>query len=336
MLVSIDDVAKAAGVSTASVSRALRGKPGVGEKTRRHIIDIADRLGYIPSHSASTLASGHTGTIAMIMPDISRWFFSTALEGAESTLRDNDFDVLVYSLPDFKGPRAPIDINVLRGRVDAVIAASIYLNLEESEQLRSLDMPAVFLSTMQPGFPYVGIDDEEAAEKACAHLIELGHTVIGHISSVDDMPGKNANKPTQRRRNGWTNALLTAGLPHSDDLDEQVTMMTAEGGYQAMLRLMTRRPDMTGVFVASDEMAFGAMRAVREMGLEVGRDVSVIGIDGHTLSETLGLSTVAQPVHEQGARAAQMLLDALEGHTQPENTVFATRLIDRESTQPRA
>ena len=337
VITSIEDVAKAANVSTASVSRALRGLPGVGKSTRRHIIEVANQLGYVPLHSASTLASGRTGMVAMVMPDISRWFFSAALEGTESVLRDNNYDALVYSLPDFNGPRPAIDINVLRSRVDALIVTSIFFSQQETEQLRTLNLPCVFLSTLQTGFPHVGIDDEEAAEKACAHLIDLGHTVIGHLSGIDDHLGYNANKPTQRRRNGWTTTLINAGLDPSPDLDVSSAVMTAAGGYQAMKQLWELRPDVTGVFASSDEMAIGAMQAIREMGMEVGRDISVIGIDGHDLSEAVGLSTVAQPVYEQGEHAAQMILDTLRGThtlTESDSAVFPTTLIQRASTQP--
>ena len=333
MTIGINEVAEAANVSTASVSRALRDLPGVSKQTKQHIMQIAKDLGYMPSHSAVTLASGRTHTVGLVMPDISRWFFSVALEGAENTLRDSGYDALLYSLPDSHGPRHPFDVNVLRGRVDAVIVASIFFNEQEIEQLQSLNMPVVFISVPQLGFPHVGIDDEEAAEKACAHLIDLGHTVIGHLSGMGT--DSNANKPTQRRRNGWRVSLVNAGLDNSSDLEVAPRRMTAQEGYRTTRELLTRRPDVTGIFAGSDELAMGSLHALREMGLEAGRDISVIGIDNHDLSSAFGLSTVMQPVKEEGSTAARLALEMLMGkEPQTDSVVFSTTLIQRASTGP--
>lgn len=329
---SIDDVARLAGVSTATVSRALRGLPHVTEVTRANVLRIATDLGYVPSRSASALATGRTRTVGLVVPAISRWFFATLLEGAENALRAANFDALLYSLPDDVAPRRRFDSDVLRSRVDAVLVASILFNEEEVEHLRSLDVPAVFVSVVQPGFSHVGIDDAAAATTATQHLIDLGHTTIGHVSghSTDDDP----LAPTTRRREGWRRALEASGLDASEDLDEPADM-SATGGYASTRILLDRRPDVTAIFAASDETAVGAMKAVRERGLVVGRDISVVGIDGHALGEFFGLTTVAQPIHEQGARAAQFLLENIGApNPEPQEFIFPTTLIQRASTGP--
>jgi DNA-binding LacI/PurR family transcriptional regulator len=329
--VSIDEVAKAAGVSTATVSRALRGLPSVKPATTAAVLAAAAQLGYVPSPSASALASGRTRTVGLVAPAISRWFFATTLEGAEHALRAANYDALLYSLPDTQLPRKTFEAEVLARRVDAVVVASMFFSQDEVAQLRQLNVPAIFISVRQPDFPHVGIDDEAAATTAVQHLFDLGHRVIGHVSgSAED---RNPAAPTMRRRNGWRAALRTHGLSAAQDLDAPADM-TAEGGYQATNALLDRRPDVTAVFAASDETAMGAIHALRRRGLEPGRDISVIGLDGHNLGQVLGLTTVSQPAYQQGFEAARLLLAAADGAPLPEQTVFPTELVARTSTGP--
>jgi DNA-binding LacI/PurR family transcriptional regulator len=332
MAVSIEDVARAAGVSTATVSRALRGLPHVTPETRASVQAIAASLGYVPSPSASALASGRTRTVGLVVPAISRWFFAECCEGAEVTLRASGFDALLYSLPDSSGPRGAFDADVLRRRVDAVLVASMSFTDEEVAALRSLGVPAVFVSVPQAGFPHVGIDDLAGARLATEHLAGLGHTVIGHIGGRrTDAP----SSPTARRREGFRAVLAGAGLEVADDLDAE-GYFTAESGAAEAARLLDRRPDLTALFVGSDEMAMGALGVIRERGLGPGRDVSVVGFDGHTLGAVFGLTTVAQSARDQGARAAAYLLDCLGGEADPEAQIlFPTELVVRTSTGPR-
>ncbi|MDR1430987.1 MAG: LacI family transcriptional regulator [Propionibacteriaceae bacterium] len=328
----IDDVAKAAGVSTATVSRALRGLPNVTASTKELVLRAAAELGYVPSRSASALASGHTRSVGLVVPAISRWFFATALEGAEHTLRSAGFDALLYSLPDDTSPRAAFDPDVLRSRVDAVLVVSMFFTADEVELLRSLQLPVVFVSVAQPGFSHVGIDDQEAAIQAVSHLIQLGHKVIGQISGAASDP--NPHSPTARRRSGWRLALERAGLEAADELDEPGNM-SADGGLLATHALLDRRPDITALFASSDETGMGAIQALRERGLAVGKDVSVVGIDGHNLGGVVGLTTVTQPAYDQGAKAASMLLEAL-AQPSPElvSVIFGTTLLQRSSAGP--
>lgn len=332
MSVGIDDVAKAAKVSTATVSRALRGLPGVGEHTRDHVIATAQRLGYVPSHNASALASGKTGTVGIVMPNVSHWFFSSILESAEQTLRASNMDALVYFLPYTSVPNSQFDPNAMRGKVDAILVTSMFFTNEEVARLHSLHVPVAFLSVEQPGFSHVGIDDEKAAITACNHLINLGHTAIAHISDIS--ADKNPATPTQRRYDGWRAAMDAAGLSYRDDLDIRMAEMTPQDGYTATTTLLDNSPDVTAIFASSDELAMGCMQAIRERGLTPGREVSIIGIDGHMLSEAFGLSTVSQPVQEEGARAARILIEALNGSIGTQRVIYPTTLIQRSSTGP--
>lgn len=334
MNVRIQEVAAAAKVSQATVSRALRHLPGVGERTRAHVLKVADELGYTPSHSAASLASGSTRSFGLVLPDVSRWFFATAVEAVEQTLRAENYDALIYSLPDYRSESRPqFNPSVLRSKVDAVAVLSLFFDREEAELLKGLEVPAAFLSVVEPGFSHVGINDEAAMAAACEHLIGLGHTVIGHLSGMTN--DKQPNAPTQRRRNGWVQTLRSHGLEHTMDLDSPAQIMTARNGYMAANALLDRRPDVTGIAASSDEMAMGAMQALVERGRTPGREISVVGIDGNDIGEAFGLTTVTQPIHEQGECIVHMLLDAVHGDAAVRTRIFPTTLVVRRSTGPR-
>lgn len=331
MNVRIEEVANAAQVSTATVSRALNNLPGVGQQTREHVLKVALELGYSPSHSASALASGTSHSIGIVLPDVSRWFFATAVQSIEMALHERHYDALMYTLPYDEGkPRPTFNPTVLRSKVDAVAVLSVYFSEQEVELLKSLNLPVAFLSVRQPGFSHVGIDDEAAMRSACENLIAHGHRIIGHLSGMTNDTCPNA--PTERRRRAWKAMLGRHGLECSDSLDSPARVMTAQHGYEAAKILLNRRPDVTAIVASSDEMAMGAIQCLRERSLTPGVDVAVIGIDGNNLSEAFGLTTVAQPVYEQSMALLTILLAALAGDTAHRELIFPTHLIARNST----
>lgn len=332
MAAGIADVARAAGVSTATVSRALRGLPNVSDAARERVRRVAAELGYVPSPSASSLASGRTRTIGLLTPWVHRWFFANVIEGAERTLRANDFDALLYTF-DIRREvvRRRVDPNVLRRRVDGILVVGLPLAASETDALLALGHPLVFVGSGQVGQVTVRLDDHGTAVAATRHLLELGHRCIGHITGSPD--DTSPWSPPADRRAGWLEAMRSAGLrPHPDH--EQHGYFDVEGGRHSMRVLMERFPEMTAVFAASDEMAMGAILAARDVGRRVPEDVSVIGVDGHDLGELVGLTTMAQPALDQGACAAQVMLEMLTGVTGPPELVFATELVVRGSTAP--
>jgi DNA-binding LacI/PurR family transcriptional regulator len=177
----------------------------------------------------------------------------------------------------------------------------------------------------------VGVDDAGTARRAVAHLAGLGHRVVAHLSGEPDdtLPWS----PAVRRAEGWRAEVLERGLAGPDGLEVHGHFDVA-GGRASMHALLDRRPDVTAVFAASDEMAMGAILAVRDRGLRVPQDVSVIGVDGHDMGEHLGLTTMAQNAHEQGMTAASMLLEMITGAPVPREVVFPTHLVERKTTAP--
>lgn len=332
MTVSINDVARAAGVSASTVSRALRGRPGVSDEVRAQIGAVAARLGYTASRSASSLASGRTSTIGVVAPYVGRWFFGTVLDAAEQVFSAAGYDVLLYNLGSLEARKRFFTKLPIRKRVDAVLSLLVP-DLAEAAALRSLDVPlATTVGGAKPGFAVVGIDDRAGAESAVRHLVNLGHRRIGMISGASEP--LHWTTPVDRRQ-GYLDVLADAGIEHDPALEADGGY-TVAGGERAMSGLLALRRPPTAVFAQSDEMAMGALRALRRHRLRVPDDVSVVGFDDHELSEVVGLSTVAQPVAAQGREAARLLLQQLDDPDAgpPRPVRMPIRFILRETTAP--
>lgn len=333
----IDDVARLAGVSTATVSRALRGLPTVSEATRERVLAAAEQLGYQASPSASRLAGGRTGSIAVVVPLITRWFFSTVVQAAEETMYEGGYDLLLYNLGGRERARQRLlHTAALHKRVDGVILVAVPLQGPDFATIAGLEMPGVTVSsgTPVPGWPQVRIDDVAAARTATEHLLSLGHRRIAHLAG--DATDELSLRTHIDRRLGYREALRSAGI-EPDPALEVAGPFSVSGGTWATARLLERPARPTAIFAACDEMAMGALAALRDAGLRVPQDVSVIGVDNHDLAGAVGLTTVAQPAAEQGRLAATIVLAMLRGDDDacpPPDSPLPTWLITRTSTGP--
>ena len=332
MSARIQDVAREAGVSTATVSRALRGLPNVSDQTRTTVSRVADQLGYVVSRSASRLATGRTLAIAVIAPFIERWFFAQAVAAIEGELRQSGFDALLVGLTQPDGPpREPFQADALKGRVDGIVVLTVPLTGRELDDLRGLHLPTIFVGAAVPGAMSVRIDDVAASRVATRHLLELGHRRIAYVGGDPRQP-INFTAPADRRA-GWMASLREAGI-EPDPRWDVPGHFTAAAGARAARELLALSEPPTAIFCASDEMAFGVLAAARERGIRVPEQLSVIGIDGHELAELVGLTTVVQPVAGQGALAARMVLEALRDERErgQEHVVLPTHLALRDTT----
>lgn len=333
-MTGINEVAELAGVSTATVSRALSGNGHVSAATRERVLRAAEELGYVVSSNASGLATGRTKNVGVVIPFLSKWFFSSVVEGAESALLSHGYDLTLYNLGGGGDERRSVfEHFLLRKRVDAVIAISLELTPSEVTRLLDLDKPIVGVGGPLPGVHTLSIDDVEVARLATEHLLSLGHRDIAHVGGNRDFE-LDFHLPTNRRV-GYEAALESVGISVDPDLF-QAADFSIRGGYEAAKQLLgnpRKRP--TAVFAASDEMAIGTILAARDMGLRVPEDISVIGIDDHELSEFFGLSTVAQFPALQGRQAVEILMDQLHptrSASSSFNTPLRFELIVRSST----
>jgi DNA-binding LacI/PurR family transcriptional regulator len=329
----IKDVAREVEMSTATVSRALRGLPGVSDETRSRVQETARRLGYVPSPSAAGLASGQTRTVAVIVPFVTRWFFAAVVQGAEEVLRERGYDLLLYNLAgDASARHRVFETSLLTKRVDAVLVLSLKPSPEELRRLEQLGRPVTIVGADLPGWATVRIDDHLAAATAMEHLLELGHRRIGYVGGATEGV-LDFTAPTARLA-GYRDSLVAAGLAPDPALEANGEF-TFAGGMRAGRELLERTDPPSAVFAASDEMAIGVIRAARELGLRVPEDLSVIGIDDHEMAGFFDLTTVAQPAHEQGRVAAQQVLRALSHPDwQPEQILLPTQLVVRTTTAP--
>lgn len=310
-MVSIDEVAKLAGVSTATVSRALSGRGHVSPVSRERVRTAAETLGYVVSSRASSLASGRTRNIGVIVPFLDRWFFSTVLSGVSSALMRAGYDITLYNITADADVRREVFATFLRRqRVDAVIAVSIELDDAETQLLLDLGLPVIAIGGPNPRLRTLTVDDTAVARLATEHLLGLGHRDIAHIGANPEFD-LDFHIPTQRRL-GFEEALADAGMPVNPAFLEPADF-TVDGGFRAAKQLLGRPgPRPTAIFAASDEMAIGAILAARDLGFRVPQDLSIIGIDGHELGEFFQLSTVDQFPIAQGERAAQAVLAQLD------------------------
>lgn len=332
---SIAEVARLAGVSTATVSRALSGRGHVSAAARERVVAAARELGYVVSQAASSLASGRTRNVGIVLPFLSRWYFTSVLEGAQQRLMRSGYDVTLYNLAGDGGERRTVFEHFLqRQRVDAVIAVSLELTEPEVTSLHALGKPLVGVGGPIPGVRTLAIDDVAVATLATEHLIGLGHSRIGLIGG-DVESDADFHLPTKRRQ-GWEAALREAGLPIAESRVANADF-TVQGGYRAAKQLLGAplRDRATAIFAASDEMAFGAMLAARDLGLSVPLDVSIVGVDDHDMSDFFGLTTIAQFPGAQGALAVDILMAQLEpkgDDTPPSDTPLPFELRVRSST----
>ena len=327
----IVDVARAAGVSTATVSRALRGLPNVTESTRQRVLAAAAELGYVASPSASSLASGRTRTIGVLTPWVRRWYFANVVDGAERALRETNFDALLYRFDLTAGERRRVDPAVLRRRVDGILVVGLPMRQSEVDDLVALGQPLIYVGSGPPGQLTVRLDDRRAGREATEHLLGLGHTRIAHVTG--DADKESAWAPGVHRLEGWRTALRGAGVTPDEGLVVHGDF-ELESAREHAHRLLRARPDVTAVFAASDEMAMGVILAARELGLRVPADLSVIGVDGHELGELVGLTTMAQDAVGQGDEAARLLLAWIAGAKREVDPSSPARLVVRSSTAP--
>ena len=334
--VSIEDVAAAAGVSTATVSRAVRGLPRVSPATREKILRVAGELGYVASSSASGLATGRTKTVGVLAPYVDRWFFFKSIEGVDRELHQRGYNLSLFNLGGQRGARERLfSKTMVYKQIDALLVLCMSLTHEEIEDLQRIDIPLIVVGGPVVDCPSIGIDDYAAAVDATTHLIELGHRDVALLHGQDD---SDLNFTVPRLRvEGFTTTMAKVGatLPPAWDIYGNFTVRSGQEGFETLWSRPGPKP--TAIFCASDEMAMGAMLQARRRGVRVPEDLSIIGIDNHEFAEALGLTTVAQDPVEQGQQGTRMLLDELAGASGAVRSMLAPHhLVVRESTAPPA
>jgi len=329
---TIEQVADRAGVSVATVSRALRGLPNVAPTTRARVAAVAREIGYRADPAAVRLASGRSRTVGVVVPMLNSWYFANVVAGVEAVCAAEGYDLLVVCQPPDHPGGAPVPMRSIERRVDGLVYVDVRLRTEDVAVLAAAGVAVVTIGQRVGPFSSVWVDDERIGRMAADHLLDLGHRRIG-VVGADDMWPQAYDVPT-RRSAGIRAAFTARGLALDPTLIE-TGEFTVDGGTDAARRLLSLPQPPTAIIALSDEMAFGVLGAARTLGWSVPDDLSVIGVDDHDASVVLGLTTVRQDVTDHGARAARALLLHLgEGDRDADRLVGRFELVERFTTAP--
>lgn len=337
--VSIKDIAKAAGVSYSTVSRALNDSPLISQEVRLRIQDLARSMGYTPNALAQGLLSRLTYSIGLVITTISDPFFVDIVRGVEEVAQEAGFSVFLASSENDPEREIRIIETFSRRRVDGVIVAASRMSQEYADRLEQIHIPVIMVNNQTAGeyqnLYSVQIDDEAGGHLAVQHLLELGHKKIGYIG-VDNRPASNHRRLSAYKAHLQANRILvdedwvaTGKTSISADLpgDVQVGRVLAPP--------LIKETGITAIFCYCDTVAAGVLLACRELGLAVPEQISVIGFDDDDLCEILWppLTTVAQPKRQMGQKAMRMLLTNVSGEA-VEDLIVQPSLILRDSTAP--
>jgi LacI family transcriptional regulator len=332
MTLTLEQIATIAGVSRATVSRVINTDPNVSEKTRARVMRVIQEFNFQPNWAARSLAGGRAGVIGLVIPVgvgtiFAEPFFSLLIQGVTSESNSRDVSTMLWlAEPDYE--RRMITKILYNGLVDGLIISSTTSDDPLIEAICRSHMPFVIVGRYpcQDELNYVDSDNLNGALQAVEHLLGLGYQRIATIS------GPQNTAVGLDRYQGYVQTLHQHGMPVLPELVVE-SNFTDQGGYTAMQQLLPQHPD--AVFVASDWMALGVMRALREVGVRVPEDIALVGFDDIPLaSQTMPpLTTIRQQILQMGALASQVLLDLLDNPgSHPLHKVLPTELVVRASS----
>ncbi|WP_188196554.1 LacI family DNA-binding transcriptional regulator [Nonomuraea sp. SYSU D8015] len=322
---SMADVARTAGVSAQTVSRALRDSPNVNPETRKRVLAAVEQLGYRFNNAARVLSSGQSHTIGLVLLQSGGYYSRSAVTaGVEAAAGEAGYAVSIATIARLDTGLMERSLSKLADQgVDGIVIAVPLISVTQKMEDITRDIPTVTLDGSRTASARVlGIDQKEAGRIATQHLLDLGHRQVWHVSGPDEWI------EARQRREGWQECLAAAGIEAPPPLEGD---WSPGSGYRQG-QVLAMIPDVTAVFAASDEMAFGVIRALRERGRSVPGDVSIVGVDDIALAAYCHppLTTVRQDFYRSGAAAVALLL---RGAGAGDSLVTASLSI-RESTAP--
>jgi LacI family transcriptional regulator len=331
--VTIKDVAQASGVSYSTVSRVLTGYEFVKERTRQRVMDAAENLGYAANPHARSLVGGNSRIIGLLVPNLDNGYVGTIMQGIDIALAQANYDLVLYTSHRHPDKESYYVRAITNGLTDGLLLVAPLVPASYIEALREQD------------FPYVLIDQADATESssvveatnwqgaydATEYLIQLGHRRIAFIK------GSPVVRSAADRLDGYKAALTDKGISILEELliEGDFQQQTAYESAQRLLQSQQTLP--TAIFASNDLSAFGAIDAVRECGLRIPDDISIIGFDDIPQASFVypKLTTVRQPLEEMGQVAVKILLERIRNPSNmPQQVALATQLIIRDSCVP--
>lgn len=329
---TIYDVAREAGVSYSTVSRTMSGYEFVKPSTREKVLQAAEKLGYVPNQQARSLAGGRSNLIGVLVPALSNNYISEILRGIDEKLAEANYNLILYTTHRHQGKESSYVATILNGGADGLLLVVPLISSSYLDALREQD------------FPYVLIDQVDKTQKSCVvngtnwqgayeatqYLIELGHRQIGFISGL---AGLNS---AAERYEGYMAALSDHGIPLRSEFIAE-SDFREHGGHVAAQQLLALPERPTAIFASNDMSAFGAVEAIREQGLRIPEDISVIGFDDIPQASIIypKLTTVHQPLAQMGREAVSILLENMKNPKgEIRQVTLETQLIIRDSCCP--
>lgn len=324
---TIKDIAKACGVSISTVSRVLNNRPDVSEENRRRVLAVIESSNYIPNNSARDLVKTKSDAIGLVVRGVSNPFFTHIIHAIEEAINERGFTMVMQQIGTSDDE---IKVGAMMER-DKRLRGIIFLGGRSdysAAELAAINVPFVccsysnqYGSLLRSEYSSVSIADEEESYRAVKELYNNGHRRIAAlISRVDD------RAISQLRYQGYVRALADCGLALDEELVISAGTFNIHDAYRATTEKLAEGAEFTAIFAIADNMAIGAMRALREAGRKVPQDCSVIAIDGLEVSEYIDppLTTLCQPMEEMGQRSVEILLDMVEGKGHNRHETVAT------------
>lgn len=328
---TIYDVASRAGVSIATVSRALNAPQTVNAATLQRIQDAIDELGFIPKAEATARARRIHRQIGVLAPFFMHYpSFTQRLRGVAGALLDSGFELVVYNVDTPEHVRGYLHSLPITRRLDGLLIISLMLDDQEAQRLVQHRLPTVLIEGTHPALAAVEIDNVSGGEMAAAYLMAKGHRCIGFVGGDRQLPGY-AIGTSELRLRGFRAALAQQGLTPRLAGFAPRTATHEEARLQA-LDLLQQPERPTAIFAGNDTLALGVLKAAREMKLRVPEDVAVLGFDDADFAEYIGLSTVSQSLEESGRLAVEMLLPMLaEPARMNRHVQLPLKVVERET-----
>ncbi|MBP1970220.1 alanine racemase [Virgibacillus natechei] len=327
-MANIQQVAREAGVSVATVSRVLNEQDTVTTKTRIKVEDAIKKMNYEPSMLGRNLRNSESRILLILIPKISNPFYFEIIKGIESTALSHNYNILLCET-DSNPARENIYFDLVKKKMaDGIISMDPAVNMETLTEL-SKTHAIIQCSEYAPnsGIPYVTIDNEEAAYRAVKHLISIGHEKIALMNSDDKF------LYARQRKKGYQKALEEHSISINEDYVCRADELGFEYGQHAMKKILSLKDRPTAVFAVSDLLAIGALKEINSNGLQVPNDIAIVGFDKIDFSNMTHptLTTIGQPMYQMGTIAAKMLMNKIKGET-VESVVLEHELVIREST----
>jgi LacI family transcriptional regulator len=307
------DLARELGVSTATISRALKGYPDISDETKRRVIELAERLNYRPNAFAASLRRNESKIIGVIVPEVVNHFFSQVIKGIMEVAYDAGFRVMLCQ-SDERYEKEVADAEALMdSRVDGMLVSLSHTThkLDHFHQFQDLGAPIVFFDKVPMEFANsskVIVDDKIGAMNAMKHLFQQGCKKIAHIG------GPFIAYTAKNRFEGYKEALEFAGVTYDPSLVFECSQVTHEEGETFASMLIEKHPDVDGIFCVTDDVAIGALSKLKKLGKVIPDDIAIVGFSDWKMAKVVepALSSVYQPGYEMGKRATEILLNEIQ------------------------